>query len=64
MGQDGREGCRAISAAGGQVIVQDRDTSVVWGMPGQVAEAGLADAVLPVSEIGTEIVRRVKASRR
>ena len=53
-----------ISAAGGQVIVQDRATSVVWGMPGQVAEAGLAESVLPVSEIGAEIVRRVKASRR
>jgi two-component system chemotaxis response regulator CheB len=62
MGQDGLDGCRQISAAGGQVIVQDRATSVVWGMPGQVAEAGLAEAVLPVSEIGAEIVRRVMAS--
>jgi two-component system chemotaxis response regulator CheB len=64
MGQDGLEGCRAISAAGGQVVVQDRATSVVWGMPGQVAGAGLAESVLPVSEIGAEIVRRVKASQR
>jgi two-component system chemotaxis response regulator CheB len=64
MGQDGLDGCREISAAGGQVIVQDRATSVVWGMPGQVAEAGLAESVLPVSEIGAEIVRRVKASAR
>jgi two-component system chemotaxis response regulator CheB len=64
MGQDGLDGCRDISAAGGQVIVQDRATSVVWGMPGQVAEAGLAESVLPISEIGAEIVRRVKASRR
>ena len=64
MGQDGLDGCREISAAGGQVIVQDRSTSVVWGMPGQVAEAGLADSVLPVSEIGAEIVRRVKARER
>jgi len=62
MGQDGLDGCRDISTAGGQVIVQDRSTSVVWGMPGQVAEAGLAESVLPVSEIGAEIVRRVKAS--
>lgn len=59
MGQDGLAGCRAISAAGGQVIAQDRNTSVVWGMPGQVTEAGLAEAVLPVDEIGPEIVRRV-----
>ncbi len=64
MGQDGLDGCRDISAAGGQVVVQDRATSVVWGMPGQVAEAGLAESVLPVSEIGAEIVRRVEASRR
>lgn len=64
MGQDGLDGCRSISAAGGQIIAQDRATSVVWGMPGQVAEAGLAESVLPVSEIGAEIVRRVKASRR
>ena len=64
MGQDGLDGCRNISAAGGHVVVQDRETSVVWGMPGQVAEAGLADSVLPVAEIGEEIVRRVKASRR
>jgi two-component system chemotaxis response regulator CheB len=64
MGHDGLDGCRDISAAGGQVVVQDRATSVVWGMPGQVAEAGLADSVLPVSEIGDEVVRRVKASRR
>jgi two-component system chemotaxis response regulator CheB len=64
MGQDGLDGCRDISAAGGRVIVQDRATSVVWGMPGQVAGAGLAELVLPVTEIGAEIVRRVKAPRR
>jgi len=64
MGQDGLDGCREISGAGGQVIVQDRATSVVWGMPGQVAEAGLAESVLPVDEIGAEIIRRVKASTR
>jgi two-component system chemotaxis response regulator CheB len=64
MGQDGLAGSRAICKAGGCVITQDRATSVVWGMPGQVTEAGLADAVLPVSEIGAEIVRRVGASRR
>jgi two-component system chemotaxis response regulator CheB len=64
MGQDGLDGCRDISAAGGQIVVQDRATSVVWGMPGQVAEAGLAESVLPISEIGAEIVRRVKASHR
>jgi len=64
MGQDGLEGCRKIRQAGGQVIVQDKATSVVWGMPGQVAEAGLAEAVLPISEIGSEVVRRVGVSRK
>ena len=43
MGQDGLRGCEAIREAGGQVLVQDEATSVVWGMPGYVARAGLAD---------------------
>ncbi len=64
MGHDGLDGCRLIREVGGQVIVQDEATSVVWGMPGQVTEAGLADAVLPISEIGAEVVRRVEAARR
>lgn len=61
MGKDGLAGCERIKAAGGQVIVQDQGTSVVWGMPGFVANAGMADAVLPLSEIGREIVRRTSA---
>jgi two-component system chemotaxis response regulator CheB len=64
MGQDGLRGCEAIREAGGQVMVQDAATSVVWGMPGQVAQAHLADAILPIQDIGREIVRRVEASRR
>lgn len=63
MGQDGLRGCEAIRAAGGQVLAQDEATSVVWGMPGFVAKAGLADRVLPLSMIAPEIVRRVKAGR-
>jgi two-component system chemotaxis response regulator CheB len=63
MGQDGLRGCEAIRAAGGQVIVQDEPTSVVWGMPGFVARAGLADRVLPLGLVAPEIVRRVRASR-
>jgi two-component system chemotaxis response regulator CheB len=59
MGQDGLHGCECIRAAGGTVIAQDEGTSVVWGMPGFVANAGLAERVLPVEEIGAEIVRRV-----
>jgi two-component system chemotaxis response regulator CheB len=58
MGQDGLTGCEAITAAGGRVLVQDEATSVVWEMPGMVARAGLADAVLPLGEIAAELVRR------
>lgn len=63
MGQDGLRGCEAIRAAGGQIIVQDEPTSVVWGMPGFVARAGLADRILPLGAIGAEIVRRVRVGR-
>jgi two-component system chemotaxis response regulator CheB len=63
MGQDGLRGSEAIRAAGGQVIAQDESTSVVWGMPGFVARAGLADRVLPLGLVAPEIVRRVRAGR-
>ena len=59
MGQDGMLGAQAIHAAGGQVLAQDEATSVVWGMPRAVAEAGLAQAVLPLQDLGEEVVRRV-----
>jgi two-component system chemotaxis response regulator CheB len=61
MGQDGYRGCREIVSAGGQVLAQDQASSVVWGMPGQVITAGLADEVAPLSEIAACIIRRVKA---
>ena len=63
MGQDGLRGCEAIRAAGGQVLTQDKATSVVWGMPGAVTEAGLSNQVLPLDEIGPEIDRRVRRGR-
>ena len=63
MGQDGLRGCEAIVAAGGQVLVQDEASSVVWGMPGAVAKAGLADKILPLGQIGAEITRIVWQSR-
>lgn len=63
MGQDGLRGCEAIKAAGGTVIAQDEATSVVWGMPGYVVKAGLADRVLPLSLLAPEIVRRLRAGR-
>lgn len=55
MGSDGREGARAIVGAGGSVIAQDEDSSVVWGMPGAVAHAGLASAIVPLDLISAEI---------
>lgn len=58
MGEDGAAGCRLIKAAGGSVIVQDRASSVVWGMPGAVYNAGLADGVLPPAQIGPSILTR------
>ena len=60
MGQDGLRGCEAIREAGGRILAQDEATSVVWGMPGFVVRAGLADKVLPISMIGDEILRQVR----
>ena len=62
MGHDGRDGARTIREAGGQVIAQDQASSVVWGMPGAVAEAGLADQILSLKDIGPELTRRLKGS--
>jgi two-component system chemotaxis response regulator CheB len=63
MGQDGLRGAEAIRVAGGQVLAQDEASSVVWGMPGFVAKAGLADAVLPLDALAGEIGRRVAIGR-
>lgn len=63
MGQDGLRGCEAIRAAGGQILAQDEATSVVWGMPGFVARAGLADRVMPLPMLAGEILRRVRGHR-
>lgn len=63
MGQDGMLGARQIVGAGGRVLVQDADSSVVWGMPGSVANAGLAAGVLPLDELGTAIATQVAMSR-
>jgi two-component system chemotaxis response regulator CheB len=59
MGHDGLSGCSAICEAGGDVIVQDEASSVVWGMPGFVARAGLASDVLALDQISREVRRRV-----
>lgn len=63
MGVDGSVGAQALRAAGAQVLAQDEATSVVWGMPGAVVRAGLADAVVPLSAVADEIVRRVGTTR-
>ena len=57
MGQDGLKGCEALHALGARIYVQDEASSVVWGMPGFVARGGLADKILPLDQIGAEIVR-------
>ncbi len=57
MGQDGLNGCRWIKDRNGRILVQDRETSVVWGMPGFVARAGLADHVLPLGHIASQLLR-------
>ena len=63
MGQDGLHGCTSIHKAGGQVLVQDEASSVVWGMPGMVADAGLADQILPLDQMAAAIIRIVQANR-
>jgi two-component system, chemotaxis family, protein-glutamate methylesterase/glutaminase len=63
MGQDGLRGCGRVREAGGQILAQDEATSVIWGMPGYVANAGLADVILPLRLIAGEILRRVGVGR-
>jgi two-component system chemotaxis response regulator CheB len=57
MGSDGMRGGKAIVAAGGSVIAQDEASSVVWGMPGAAANAGICAAILPLNQIGSKLVR-------
>ena len=61
MGADGLAGSRAIVEAGGSVIAQDEASSVVWGMPGAVARAGLASAILPLPKIAAVIAGLLNA---
>jgi len=62
MGSDGQKGAAEVVQAGGTVIAQDEATSVVWGMPGAVATAGLCSAVLPLKEIGPSVRKMVMRS--
>jgi two-component system, chemotaxis family, protein-glutamate methylesterase/glutaminase len=61
MGRDGAEGAKSLVEAGARILVQDRASSVIWGMPGAVANAGRASAVLPPDEIGRLVARQGRA---
>jgi two-component system chemotaxis response regulator CheB len=63
MGSDGARGAAQIREAGGEIFVQDEASSVVWGMPGAVVEAGVADKICPLDQLATEIIRRVRIGR-
>jgi two-component system chemotaxis response regulator CheB len=63
MGHDGRSGAKVLRDAGAEILAQDEGTSVVWGMPGAVVGAGLADEVLPLDRIAPFLINRVKAGR-
>jgi two-component system, chemotaxis family, protein-glutamate methylesterase/glutaminase len=62
MGQDGLKGSEEITRAGGRVLVQDEASSVVWEIGGLVVNAGLADAVVPLAQVATELQRRTERS--
>ena len=61
MGEDGLRGCAEVKQRGGRILVQDEATSVVWGMPGAVANAGLASAVLPLPKVAGAIMTQCGA---
>jgi two-component system chemotaxis response regulator CheB len=63
MGHDGRSGAKVMRDAGAEIVAQDEASSVVWGMPGAVVGAGLADEVLPLDRVAAYLVNRVKSSR-
>ena len=62
MGSDGREGVRALNKLGGYTIVQDQPSSVVWGMPGAVAEAGLANTIKPLEQVAPAILQALRGA--
>lgn len=64
MGHDGLNGSRAVVEAGGTVIAQDEDTSVVWGMPGAVATNNVCSAVLPIEAMGSKVLEMISGGPR
>jgi two-component system chemotaxis response regulator CheB len=63
MGQDGRRGCERLHEVGAEVVAQDEASSVVWGMPGAVVGAGLADQVLALDEVARHVIARAAHGR-
>ena len=63
MGHDGTHGAADIVSHGGSVIAQDEATSVVWGMPGAAAHAGICAAILPLNQIGSKVNRLFAGDR-
>jgi two-component system chemotaxis response regulator CheB len=64
MGHDGLAGTRAVVEAGGAAIAQDEATSVVWGMPGAIVQAGLCHAVLPLARIAPKLLEMLRVPAR
>ncbi len=62
MGQDGLLGTKQVVEAGGCALAQDEATSVVWGMPGAIARAGLCHAVLPLPQLGPQVQRMLRGA--
>ncbi len=63
MGHDGAEGAKFVSEAGGSVVTQDEETSVVWGMPGATAKTGVCSDILPLPQIGPKLARLISGAR-
>ncbi|MEV6600655.1 chemotaxis response regulator protein-glutamate methylesterase [Actinoplanes sp. NPDC051346] len=63
MGYDGRGGAKVLRDAGAEILAQDEASSVVWGMPGAVVGAGLADEVAPLGKIASALIQRVQVGR-
>jgi len=60
MGSDGCDGSRLVKQTGGTIWAQDKDTSVIYGMPMAVAKAGYTDAILPLQEVALKMVKEVR----
>ena len=63
MGHDGRDGSIRVQAEGGTIIAQDEASSVVWGMPGAVAQAGICHKVVPLKEMSTVASKLIEGRR-